>query len=185
VTIDPAQVRRAHQALLERWRGAMNLVGPGPTDLHFEDSEAVARLLQAQGRWADLGSGAGFPGVAVATWNPASQVTLVESRQKRAAFLTQVLRAADLPNAAVYHGRVEALPEGAWDGVVSRAFAPPPLFLQHARRLLAPGGRAALLLARGGPTDFPGLTLQSLQTYRAGGRNRRLALYLRLADNGL
>jgi len=171
------QVEQVHRDLLEQWRVAMNLVGPGSTKIHFADSRAVARALKPSGRWADLGSGAGFPGVALAAWNPDVHVTLVESRSKRAAFLRRVVKRSGLTNAEVFHGRVESLDPAQWDGLVSRAFAAPPAVLDHARRLLVPGGCVALMLAReevDPPDDFE---LMAHLDYQAGGRERRLTTF--------
>ena len=53
------EAERVHQTLLERWRGAMNLVGPGDAEHHFVDSAGAVTGLEAVGRWVDLGSGAG------------------------------------------------------------------------------------------------------------------------------
>ncbi len=170
------QVEQVHKELLESWRGAMNLVGPGSTRIHFGDSRAVARAVAAQGRWADLGSGAGFPGVAIAAWNPQAQVTLVESRAKRSAFLRQVIRQSGLSNAVVFHGRVEELEPASWDGLVSRAFAAPPAVLQHARRLLVPGGRLGLMLAREVVEPPPDFTLETQLDYQVGDRLRSLVM---------
>ncbi len=161
----------------------MNLVGPGPTDAHFEDSEAVACLLSPRGRWADLGSGAGFPGVALAASHPNVSVTLVESRAKRAAFLQRVVRQTGLVNAVVFHGRAEDLDGQGWDGVISRAFAQPPVFLEHARRLLVVGGQVAVLLARPEPPSCPGLALSWQRAYPVLSRKRHLAVFSRLSDN--
>jgi len=173
---DPALVRAAHLALLARWRGAMDLVGPGPLEPHFDDADTVARAIEARGRWADLGSGAGFPGVALAAWHPEAEVTLVESREKRAAFLEQLRRALGLPNLRVLRARAEDLPAGAWDGVISRAFAPPPDVLAHAARLLLPGGLVALLLAREEPPQVPRFTLELTLDYAVAGRPRRVVV---------
>src|SRR6188508_238668 len=52
---DRGSVEAIHRALLEKWRNAMDLVGPGPLDVHFEDSRAGVEGLGATGRWADLG----------------------------------------------------------------------------------------------------------------------------------
>jgi 16S rRNA (guanine(527)-N(7))-methyltransferase RsmG len=168
------EVERIHRELLELWRTAMNLVGPGSAKIHFADSRAVARLIAARGRWADLGSGAGFPGIAIASHNPDAHVHLVESRSKRAAFLQRVVQQAGLPNATVFHGRVQALESGCWDGIISRAFAAPAAVLEHARRLLVPGGRLYLMLAHEQVEAPPDFTLQAHHDYRAGGRERRL-----------
>ena len=51
---------RIHLELLEKWRAAMNLIGPGPAEHHFMDARGAVASLGARGRWADLGSGAGF-----------------------------------------------------------------------------------------------------------------------------
>jgi len=134
----------AHKALLERWRAAMNLVGPGPLEPHFVDSRGAISGLNATGRWADLGSGAGFPGVALAEAYPNVDVVLVESREKRAQFLRRVLAETGLSNATVHHGRTEDLEPG-FDGVISRAYRTPSDYLLDAGRLLVPGGVAVVL----------------------------------------
>ena len=138
------EVEACHKALLEKWRGAMNLVGPGPLEPHFIDSREAVRGLDTQGTWADLGSGAGFPGVALAEAYPELRVLLVESRQKRAVFLKRVLAETGLGNAEVFHGRSEALSPGL-DGLISRAYRPPEDVLKDADRLLKPMGCVVLL----------------------------------------
>lgn len=165
-----------HRALLEQWRGAMDLVGPGPLDPHFQDAEGAVAGLEARGRWADLGSGAGFPGVALAAAWPAAEVLLVESRQKRAVFLENVVAAAGLTNARVLRGRAEDLAPGL-DGIISRAFAPPDAVLALAARLLAPGGVVVLLLGDREPEGWPGWETRETTRYRVGdGWRRRVVL---------
>ena len=161
MTFTPAE--EIHRALLERWRKVMNLVGPGPVDAHFQDAVGAVTGLDAVGRWADLGSGAGFPGIALAARFPSASVLLVESRAKRATFLAQVIREAQLENARVFHGRVEALSEG-FDGIISRAFRPPEAYLKDAERLLKPGGQA-VLLSGDPPPAFSGWAVQSVVEY--------------------
>lgn len=161
-----------HRALLEKWRGAMDLVGPGPVDPHFDDAVAAVRWLDARGRWADLGSGAGFPGVALAALHPEAQVTLVERRQKRAAFLDEVVAATKLPNARVWVGDAARLPPGL-DGLVSRAFLPPAELLPLAARLLRPGGSLVLLFAREEHEPPPGWARFHVERYTIEGRPRR------------
>ena len=158
-----------HRALLEKWRGAMDLVGPGPLDLHFEDSRAGVEGLAANGRWADLGSGAGFPGVALATAFPDAHVLLVESREKRAQFLGALVAALALPNLAVHHGRAEEL-EPPFEGVISRAMAAPAIVLAHAARL-AP--RAVLLLTDRQSVDLSGWHVEDDRAYDIAGKSRR------------
>lgn len=166
----PALLR--HHELLERWRKVMDLVGPGPLDPHFEDAVAATSWLDARGDWADLGSGAGFPGVALAALHPAARVRLVERRQKRCAFLEAVVAAAGLPNLQVVCGDADALPPGAWDGLVSRAFRPPEELTEVAARLLRPGGRLVLLLAREEPRPPRGWVLSHREGYTLRGHAR-------------
>lgn len=166
MTPSAAALLDAHRLLLERYRGAMDLVGPGPIEPHFTDAVGAMTGLDAAGRWADLGSGAGFPGVALAALHPEATVELVESRQKRALFLGKVVRQAPLTNATVLRQRTEELPEGAYDGLVSRAYKPPRrVLVEDAARLLRPGGRVALLLGDHPEVPVPdGFTL--LETHR-------------------
>lgn len=137
-----------HRRLLEQWRKTMNLVGPGDLSEHYVDAERALGWLTPTGRWVDLGTGAGFPGIVLAAMYPELEVDLVDSRSKRCAFLNRVLTEAgtDPERVRVHCTRVEKLPESTWDGVVSRAFAPPPKALAHARRLLVSGGTAVLFL---------------------------------------
>jgi 16S rRNA (guanine527-N7)-methyltransferase len=166
------EAERTHLALLERWRGAMNLVGPGPAEVHFEDSAGAVADLEAVGRWVDLGSGAGFPGVALAARYPDVHVSLVESRLKRAGFLSAVVRATGLTNLEVIHGRTEDVEPG-FDGVISRAYRKPEAYLSDAARLLVPAGRAVLLTGPA-PASMAGWSVVDTQCYpvRDGNRTR-------------
>ena len=100
--------------------------------------------LSAAGHWADLGSGAGFPGVALAEAYPEASVVLVESREKRAQFLKRLVIEVGLDNLSVYHGRSENLAPG-FDGLISRAYRPPDKVLADADRLLKEGGHVVIL----------------------------------------
>ena len=174
------EAERVHQALLEQWRGAMDLIGPGPSTPHFTDAAHAVAGLDASGAWADLGSGAGFPGIALAARWPDAQVQLVESRRKRAIFLDQVLAAAGLSNAVVVRGRTESLPDHSLDGVISRAYKPPPAYLADAARLLRAGGRAVLMLGDQAPPDpGPGWSVVSTSRYPVGDGWRRRVVLLR------
>jgi 16S rRNA (guanine527-N7)-methyltransferase len=162
-----------HRALLEKWRQAMDLVGPGPVDGHFEDARGAVEALEVAGAWADLGSGAGFPGIALAAAHPEAQVQLVESRLKRATFLKKVVREAGLDNATVVHGRTEDLPPGQLDGIISRAYKPPRKVMADAARLLRPGGRVALLLGSQADVLAPvGFVEHSRHRYPVGAGQR-------------
>jgi len=171
------EAEKIHMALLERWRGAMNLVGPGPVEPHFVDAAGAVEGLDARGRWADLGSGAGFPGVALASRYPQAFVLLVESRAKRATFLRTVVREAGLSNVEIFHGRTEDVPPG-FDGVISRAYRPPELYLGDADRLLSADG-VAVLLSGEPPASFHGWIQASTATYPVEDGTRVRTLFQR------
>jgi 16S rRNA (guanine527-N7)-methyltransferase len=116
---------------------------------HIEDSlRAAAVIFETDRRGYDLGSGAGFPGIAVAVACPWLRVTLVESRRPRAAFLQLVVERLPLPNADVSNERVERLSEPV-DVCFARAFtrvqlawrAAEPLLLLHGRLVYFAGER--------------------------------------------
>lgn len=98
-----------YAAMLREWSGRMNLVAPSTLpDLeirHFADSAQLADILPRDVEIADLGSGAGFPGVVLAIlgW----RVVCIESIGKKVAFLTAVKEKLGLDNLTIYHGRVE------------------------------------------------------------------------------
>ncbi len=132
---------------------------------HFLDSLAglLLRDIAPGERVADIGSGGGFPGAALAVARPGAEFTLIESVGKRARFLTLVVERLGLDNVVVLHDRAEAAGRAAghrekYDLVVARAVAPLPRLLKYALPLLRPGGR--LLAYRGRPesgTDAPPL----------------------------
>jgi 16S rRNA (guanine527-N7)-methyltransferase len=171
-----------HRARLETFRKAMNLVGPGPVEPHYADAEEALAGLEPAGRWADLGTGAGFPGIVFAARFPGVALDLVDSRRKRCAFLEGVLALADLGDHApvrVVCGRVEDLPAHAYDGVMARAFAPPDALLAHARRLLVPGGTVVLFLQDDAePAVAADFVPAGERRYAVDGRRRR-AVWLR------
>lgn len=115
-----------HYVLLDRWNKKINLttVEPGTQMVvrHYCESLFFAVHLEAQGgSVADIGSGAGFPGVPLAILKPESSVTLVESHQRKAVFLKEATRT--LENVSVVPRRAEALSTG-FDWLVARAVKP-------------------------------------------------------------
>jgi len=94
---------------------------------------------------ADLGSGAGFPGLPIKLAFPSLQVTLIESQNKKATFLKEVIRALKLEGLDVYSGRAEQWGKQA-DVVTLRAVERFDAVLPIATKLLAPGGRFCLLI---------------------------------------
>jgi 16S rRNA (guanine527-N7)-methyltransferase len=165
-----------HRDLLERRRHAMNLVGPGDVGVHFEDSRLALQWLSPTGRWADLGSGAGFPGLVLAAMFPELTVDLVESRRKRCVFLQQVLLEAEVEpeRVRVCSQRAETLEPGVYDGVVARAFAAPAEVLRHAQRLLRPGGVVVLFLQEDGAVPEAGaFEVFHVEHYRVQNKARK------------
>lgn len=113
-------------------------------DVHVADSLdglAVAPL-RTPTAIADLGSGAGFPGLVLAIARPASRVALVESVGRKADFLGAAAVALGLANVEVVRARAESWPEGlgAHDVVTARAVAPLPVLVEYAAPLLHAGG---------------------------------------------
>lgn len=114
-------------ALVERWNQRMNLTAVhDPVELvrlHIGESLRCAQLLpQDVTTVMDFGSGAGLPGIPIQIARPELAVTLAESQAKKAAFLREALRAANLAHASVYAGRVEDMSAGQqFDLVTLRA----------------------------------------------------------------
>jgi len=95
---------------------------------------------------ADLGSGAGFPGIPIKLWAPHISLTLIESNHKKATFLREVVRALTLTDVDIQNVRAESLPDESFDIVTLRAVERFETILPIANALLAPGGRLALLI---------------------------------------
>ena len=131
VGADNAQMADMHRflALLTEWNERMNLVGPSALGefwrRHALDSAQLRDIAPQARTWADLGAGAGLPGVVLAILNrsqPGAHIHLVESMAKRCRFLQAVVDALDLP-ATVHNARAEALKLKV-DVVTARACAP-------------------------------------------------------------
>ncbi len=143
-----------YAALLGEWQATHNLVGPGALDdlwgRHIEDSLQLAGMAPGAHRWVDLGSGAGFPGLVVAIAradDPDFCVTLVESNQKKSAFLRAAIRATGAP-ARVFAGRIESYKDEHKDPVQvisARAVAPFAQLCRLAFPLMGPDTRLILL----------------------------------------
>jgi 16S rRNA (guanine527-N7)-methyltransferase len=155
--LDPLLAPRLldYLALLERWNKTYNLTAiRDPREMlvkHLLDSLAMARFVEG-GRLADLGTGAGLPGIPLAIARPALQVSLVESNGKKARFLREAVRSLGLANARVLESRAEAVDEpGAFDVVTARALDRLAGIIAVGGHLLAPRGR--LLAMKGQPAD--------------------------------
>lgn len=113
-------------------------------DIHLADSLVALELDRVTGakRIADLGAGAGFPGLPVAVALPEVEVVLVESQRRKCDFLLRISAEAQIENASVVCARAEDWYDGLTnnDVVVARALAPQPVVLEYAAPLLRMGG---------------------------------------------
>ena len=140
---------------LERWSRAMNLVGRDSLDdlwrRHFWDSAQLLPFLpgveDGNRVIADMGSGAGFPGMVLAILG-AGEVHLIEADRKKAVFLREVARALSL-DVRIHAQRIEALSGGFADVVTARALAPLDRLTTYSQALLKPGGKALFLKGQG------------------------------------
>ena len=137
---------RCYLGLLAKWNRTYNLTAVRDeaemVAVHLLDSLAVLPHLGNISSLADVGSGAGLPGIPLALARPELQVTLIESSHKKASFLQQAKIELELANVGIHCGRVEqatGLPP--FDAVISRAFSELAEFVRLAGHLLAPGGR--------------------------------------------
>jgi len=108
--------------------------------------EEIRALAPESATLADLGSGAGFPGLPIKLWAPQLSLTLVESNHKKAAFLREVTRALTLTGVNIQNARAESITE-TFDVVTLRAVERFESILPIAAALLAPVGRLALLIS--------------------------------------
>lgn len=124
---------------------------------HLADSLVALELpeVRAAKAIADLGAGAGFPGLPLAIALPHARVTLVESNGRKCAFISAAIEACSLDNAAAIHARAESWPQGlaSCDLVTARALAPLAVVAEYAAPLLAIGGWLVAWRGRRDPDD--------------------------------
>jgi 16S rRNA (guanine527-N7)-methyltransferase len=176
--IQPAQLDRlrAFEALLRKWSSILNLVAPKAfSELwarHILDSAQVQRAQPLAKIWVDMGSGGGFPGIVTAILladQKASMVHLVESDQRKCAFLRTVSRETGL-RTTIHNARIEhisgELP--AADAVSARALADMDTLIDWADPLLLRGAVGVFLKGKGARAELTNLTSNSrfiVETY--------------------
>lgn len=138
----------AYADLLRKWQPKINLVGPSTLpDLwqrHFLDSAQLYPLLpDGTRRLADIGTGAGFPGLVLAILG-VPEVHLIESDSRKCAFLREAARVTGTP-VSVHNKRIETVAGLDADVVTARALAPLETLLGWAFPLLHPGGTGLFL----------------------------------------
>jgi 16S rRNA (guanine527-N7)-methyltransferase len=182
----------AYAETLAQWRESANLISYGDgaelVERHLLDSLACAWLCGAAHDVADLGSGAGLPGVPLAIVDPGRRVVLVEPRRRRSSFLRQVRRDLRLERLEILEMRAEDFEDAAdsepVDVVITRAVWRDDADLRHAVPWLRPGGvllsmRADLRHAT--PPAIKGLAAEPSLTYRVGrGPRRRIDVFRRI-----
>ncbi|MBB5688291.1 16S rRNA (guanine527-N7)-methyltransferase [Roseomonas alkaliterrae] len=157
---DPAREARlaAYRDLLLRWNATINLVAARTVAelerRHIADCLQLVPLVPGAGAIADLGSGAGLPGLVIAAALPDRAVHLVESDRRKAAFLVEAAATLGLRQVTVHPQRIEraALPPCA--AITARALAPLDRLLAYAAPHLAPGGVCLLLKGRGAEEEL-------------------------------
>jgi len=146
--------------ILQRWNARINLTAIRDEEeivtRHFGESLFAARHLfpgfsASSGvrdfDVADVGSGAGFPGIPIKLWAPQLSLTLIESNHKKATFLREVSRALILTNVNIQNVRAESLTGKRFDVVTLRAVERFQSTLPTAAGLLSPKGRLVLLIS--------------------------------------
>ena len=137
----------AFEAQFRHWAQRINLAAPSTLDQlwtrHILDSAQLARIEPHALHWLDIGSGGGFPGIVMAillTERPGSSIDLIESNNKKAAFLRHAIGLLALP-ARVHICRIEDAPDrvAAPEIVTARALAPLPNLLGLASPWLLAG----------------------------------------------
>ena len=160
--LSPAQLHHisTYIDILLRWNTRINLTAIRDEEQivtrHFGESLFAARhLFPIEGAGdhrealapevADVGAGAGFPGLPIKLWSPQISLTLIESNHKKAAFLREVTRALTLTNVNIQTVRAESL-HAIFNVVTLRAVERFETILPTAASLVSPGGRLALLI---------------------------------------
>jgi 16S rRNA (guanine527-N7)-methyltransferase len=178
----------AHYQELDLWNRKLSLIGPGTAEeilaRHYGESLAALPLLPARlegvaRHGLDLGSGAGFPGLVLAAVRPDLEMTLVEAREKKWAFLSAVSRHAALPCRCLNVRVGVPLPAGlpaSLDVVTARALKLEPEVLAALADRLAPGGRILLWAGEAEPDLPPGLSVAGGKKLEGSERRRILVV---------
>ncbi len=171
--------------MLLKWQRVQRLVGSSDPDwivenLFLDSLLFLQALPEGVTSAADLGSGAGFPGIPIKIVSPGLSMTLIEGRERRVSFLSAVLRELALPEIRVVSGRgedVAAEGKASFGAVLLRCAGDPSEVVPVARKLLDPGG---VVIVAGPPRKRPlgdgrWVEVEAIQP----GRTRRFAVFPR------
>jgi 16S rRNA (guanine527-N7)-methyltransferase len=185
VTEAEAEQFHKYLKLLLKWQGVHRLLGSSEprwiVERIFLDSLLFRRVLPPHARDVlDAGSGAGVPGIPLKLVGPDLQLTMVESRRRRASFLSAAIRELSLRGTRVIADRLEAVVRespGRFDAVVARCAGDVGFLFGIGTHLVRPGG---LVVASGPPKEHPlpagrWVEVQGL----IAGETRRFAVYVR------
>ncbi|WP_282603299.1 16S rRNA (guanine(527)-N(7))-methyltransferase RsmG [Paracoccus sp. PARArs4] len=150
----------AYADLVRKWNPKINLVAPSTLDdlenRHIADCmQLTAAVVDPKGKWVDIGSGGGFPGIVVAAAFQQCdlEIVLIESDQRKSTFLRTAIRELSLARTSVLTGRIEvARPQNA-DHLSARALAALPELLGYCQRHLKPEGTAYFMKGRTWPDE--------------------------------
>jgi 16S rRNA (guanine527-N7)-methyltransferase len=186
VTDAETDLFRKYLTLLLKWQKIHRFVGSDDPEWIVRrlllDSLLFLRVLPADARHVlDVGSGAGIPGIPLKLVRPALSLTMVESRRRRASFLTTVVRELDLTDARVIADRLEAVMSelgDRFDAVVARCAGDLSAILEVGSRIVRPGG--GVVVVSGPPEERPlsiggWIAVDGLRQ----GEIRRFAVYVR------
>ena len=136
----------------------LGLLGPRELDKiwsrHILNSAVVAELIKPGDLVADVGSGAGLPGIPMAIAAPESNFVLIEPMERRASWLQEVVGELDLENVEVIRARAEDVEGGEFDVVTARAVAALDKLLRLCVPLLKPGGKVIALKGSKAPEEI-------------------------------
>jgi 16S rRNA (guanine527-N7)-methyltransferase len=165
------ELRERLASQLERAR-ERGMLGPGPVETHLEHADAMASAVDRdfQGRFLDLGSGGGVPGLILLGAWPQATGTLLDARRRRCSFLEATLQELELDDrGTVACGRAEEYARrhafrGQFDVVVARGFGPPATTAECGVGFLRAGGRLVVSEPPGEPdrTRWPADALEEL-----------------------
>ncbi len=152
------KLARAYADLLAQDSDELGLLGPRELDKiwsrHILNSAVVAELVRPGQIVADVGSGAGLPGLPMAIVAPETRFVLIEPMDRRSSWLQEVVAELNLDNVEVIRARAEDLEPGQFDVVTARAVAALDKLLRLCVPLLKPGGRVIALKGSKAPEEI-------------------------------
>lgn len=140
--------------LLIEWNEKINLTAiTEPNEIilkHFVDSLTISKYINKNEKIADIGTGAGFPGIPLKILNPDNEIILIDSLNKRINFLNEVIKSNNLNKIQAIHARAEEIGHnnnyrGQFDVVTSRAVAKLNVLLEYMLPLVKAGGKCICL----------------------------------------